>query len=514
MLNRILLVDDSEDVEYQVRNCTSVFSDDVVLEMYDPKCGIPEPSFNWSRYDLILLDFDLGLPKQNGLDWLAQLRQIRKLPPVIMLTAYGTKKLAAEALARGAGGFLDKDKLTPQLFADTVRSVLEKHSTAATVQNLMPGEELTQMFSPEDLRKIQARPAVKKTSPPSPAEREFEQTRAFSGAEIAARTGMHGGTSAESTSAKSVTSSTSAETSKKTGQAPGAGRTATAGTPRSPGPARKIPGADTAISIPGYTIIRKIGEGGMASIYLAERDDDKLKVVLKVLSMHSNMYEPGLLRRFMREYKLIAQIQHPNVVQIYERAFASNFAYIAMEYFSYGDLAERLKQSMDTRTAINYLHQITEGLGAAHAQGIVHRDMKPANILFRSPDSLAITDFGIAKDVESASMVRKQLTMDGELMGTLYYISPEQIQGAEADRRSDLYSLGVIMYKMLTGKHPFVGASPTEVFEAHLHAPIPALPRQFATLQPLLDGLLAKDPDERFQSTDDLLMGLNWQEWS
>ena len=504
MLNRILLIDDSEEVEYQVRNCASILSADVILEMYDPKCGMPESSFNWSRYDLVLLDFDLGLPKQNGLNWLTELRQIRKIPPIIMLTAYGTKKLALEALARGAEGFLDKDKLTPQLFADTVTQALASHSKTEVQRRLASGDEMTQMFSTEDISKIQVRSAPKVAVTPPPAEGAFEQTRAFSGAEVAAIGGKTGETDAAVTTAAPATPSAPAETAKKTGMAAGTGRASTA---------RKSPGADT-IVIPGYTIIRKIGEGGMASIYLAEREDDKLKVVLKVLSMHSNLYEPGLLRRFMREYKLIAQIQHPNVVQIYERAFASSFAYIAMEYFSYGDLAERLKQAIDTRTAIDYLHQITAGLGAAHAQGIVHRDMKPANILFRSPDSLAITDFGIAKDVGSENLVRKQLTMDGELMGTLYYISPEQIQGAEADRRSDLYSLGVIMYKMLTGKHPFTGATPTDVFQAHLHAPIPALPPEFATLQPLLDGLLAKDPDERFQSTDDLLMGLNWQEWS
>ena len=520
MLDRILLIDDSEEMEYQVRNCAGTLSSDVILEMYDPRCGLPEPSFNWSRYDLILLDFDLGLPKQNGLDWLVQLKRIRKLPPVIMLTAYGTKKLAAEALTRGADAFVEKDKLTPQLFSEALKTALENHSKMTLAQGSSPGgEEVTQMFSPEQMEKILSRPAPKEAATPLPDERKFEQTRAFTGVEIATLTGKHSGASTDSTLSKSEDAPSSSFTpAAKTGspavQTRVTGHTTNAHTPRAPAPARKTPGAEATIVIPGYTIIRKIGEGGMASIYLAERDDDKLKVVLKVLSMHSSMYEPGLLRRFMREYKLIAQIQHPNIVQIYERAFASNFAYIAMEYFSHGDLAERLKLEIDTRTAINYLHQITEGLGAAHAQGIVHRDMKPANILFRSPDSLAITDFGIAKDVESDTLIRKQLTMDGELMGTLYYISPEQIKGAEADRRSDIYSLGVIMYKMLTGKHPFVGASPTEVFEAHLHAPIPALPSQFASLQPLLDGLLAKDPDERFQSTDDLLMGLNWQEWS
>jgi DNA-binding response OmpR family regulator/tRNA A-37 threonylcarbamoyl transferase component Bud32 len=518
MLNRILLIDDSEDMEYQVRNCANSMSADVILEMYDPRCGLPESSFNWSRYDLLLLDFDLGLSNQNGLDWLKQFKQNRKMPPVIMLTAYGTKKLKAEALARGADGFMEKDNLSPQIFSETVRNVLEIHGQRSPTQGLLPGDELTQAFSSEQRQKALGNGAKKIMDTGHTQEKEFEQTRAFTGEEIASLTGRHRdrgvgrGTTPAGTAA--VSSVSGEKNAARARPVPEVARSTTARTPHSPAAARKTPSVQAPIVIPGYTIIRKIGEGGMASIYLAERDDDKLKVVLKVLSMQSSMYEPGLLRRFMREYKLIAQIQHPNIVQIYERAFASNFAYIAMEYFSYGDLAERLKTKIDTRTAINYLHQITEGLGAAHAQGIVHRDMKPANILFRSPDSLAITDFGIAKDVESENMVQKQLTMDGELMGTLYYISPEQILGAQADRRSDIYSLGVIMYKMLTGKHPYVGSSPTEVFEGHLNSPIPKLPAQFASLQPLLDGLLAKDPDERFQSTDDLLMGLNWQEWS
>ena len=518
MLNRILLIDDSEDVEYQVRNCATAMSSDVILEMYDPRCGLPEATFNWSRYDLLLLDFDLGLPKQNGLDWLKLFKQNRKLPPVIMLTAYGTKKLKAEALARGADGFMEKDNLTPQLFSETVRNMLETRSKSGPVQGLLPGDELTQAFSTEQMLKARGNALEKNTGTTQSQEKEYEQTRAFTGDEISSFTGRHrdknDGRGTTPAGAAAVSPATGEKNASQTKSVSGAARTATARTPHSPAAARKTPSAPAAIVVPGYTIISKIGEGGMASIYLAERDDDKLKVVLKVLSMQSSMYEPGLLRRFMREYKLIAQIQHPNIVQIYERAFASNFAYIAMEYFSYGDLAERLKLQIDTRTAINYLHQITEGLGAAHAQGIVHRDMKPANILFRSPDSLAITDFGIAKDVESETLIKKQLTMDGELMGTLYYISPEQILGAHADRRSDIYSLGVIMYKMLTGKHPYVGSNPTAVFEGHLNSPVPMLPPQFASLQPLLDGLLSKDPDERFQSTDDLLMGLNWQEWS
>jgi tRNA A-37 threonylcarbamoyl transferase component Bud32/DNA-binding response OmpR family regulator len=493
MLQRILIIDDAEDIEFLVRFCTHAYWPDAILEMYDPRCGLPEKSFNWSRYDLLLLDYELGLTGQNGLDWLAQLVKDDHLPPVIMLTGYASDKLAKKALDSGIDGFLDKNTLTPETFSNTVNSIF----TAIKQGNRRPSDtrvsaEKTEYLSAEDKQRILQSVESKVTD--KPQEEEFEKTRLLPAENNVPETDSV--VKSDETTSQALPSTTTTSS-----------RVTTSSFPQKPRQS-----ADISIFVPGYTISKKIGEGGMASIYLAERDDDKLMVVLKVLSLENND-DSSLLRRFMREYKLIAQIQHPNIVQIYERAFASTFAYIAMEYFSHGDLAERLKRGLDSRTAINYLHQITEGLGAAHAKGIVHRDMKPANILFRSEDSLAITDFGIAKTVES-DQLKRQLTVDGALMGTLYYISPEQIMGKEADQRSDIYSLGVIMYKMLTGNHPYVGSSPTEVFEGHLSAPIPLLPEKFSSLQPLLDGLLAKDPDERFQSTDDLLMGLNWKEWS
>ncbi|HTT07908.1 MAG TPA: protein kinase [Gammaproteobacteria bacterium] len=484
MLQRILIIDDSEDVEVLVRFCAQASWPEAVLEMYDPRCGLPEASFNWSRYDLLLLDFDLGLVDQNGLDWLLQLKSEPRLPCVIMMTGYASEKLAAKAGATGVEGFIDKNKLTPETFAHAVRQAMEAKREA--MKRAVPVGDKTEYISPEDRQKlwppatgpsVKAGPAVQKpaaveerprvppsTVPPKPA------------------------------APKEATATTLARTTTTTQE-----RKA-----RQP--------ADITIMVPGYTVTKKIGEGGMASIYLAERDEDNLKVVLKILSLKQKE-DSVLLRRFMREYKLIAQIEHPNIVQIYERAFASSFAYIAMEYFEHGDLAERLRNRIDGKTAIKYLHQIAEGLGAAHAKGIVHRDLKPANILFRSEHELAISDFGIAKEVESDTL-RKQLTVDGALLGTLYYVSPEQILGGDADQRSDIYSLGVIMYKMLTGKHPYSGNSPAQIFEGHINAPIPLLPPPYTSLQPLLDGLLAKDPNERFQSTEDLLMGINWKEWS
>ena len=479
MVKRALIIDDEEDTEVLIRICMHVHWPDAVLEIYDPKCGIPDTGFDWERYDLLLLDFDLGLTGENGLTWLSRLIRNKHLPPVIMLTSYATDKLSKESISRGADDFLDKSNLSPELFFESVNRAISRFQAnrESLVREIIDNEK-TKLLSTDYINKI------KSDNLPD------EETQLLSIEDYVIRPDDGDEQELETVVHPPVTEKSV--------------RTITAASKRAAQP------DNIRLVVPGYNIIRKVGEGGMASIYLAENDEDKSTVILKVLSLTDNE-SSNLLRRFMREYKLIGQIQHENVVQIYERAFASDYAYIAMEYFEYGDLADRLKQEIDSRTAINYLNQIAKGLGAAHEKGIVHRDMKPANILFRSKDSLAITDFGIAKTDDNKRILDKQLTFEGELMGTIYYISPEQIEGSEADQRSDIYSLGVIMYKILTGKHPYSGNTHNEVFEGHLFAPIPTLPEKYRKLQPLLDGLLAKDPDERFQSTEELIMGLNWE---
>ena len=475
MLQRALIIDDEEDTEVLVRLCMHAHWPEAVLEMYDPKCGMPDTAFDWSRYDLLILDYDLGLKNENGLTWLSTLIRRKDFPPTIMLTSYATDKLAKQSTQSGADEFLDKGTLNPELFFNSVAYARKMYmSKRSSFVGKIINDEKTTVINPDD---VQFENAMVQNQEVDETTREEIETRP----------------TLDHVAEKSLYTLT--------------GKTSTGRTAASK---RAAQPADINLVVPGYRLLDKIGEGGMASIYLAQSDLDGMKVVLKVLSLKDST-NSNLLRRFMREYKLIAQIKHENIVQIYERAFSSDFAYIAMEYFEYGDLAQKLQHEIDSDKAILYLKQIAAGLGAAHEQGIVHRDMKPANILFRSEDSLAITDFGIAKDTETKQMLNKQLTMEGELMGTIYYISPEQIEGAEADQRSDIYSLGVIMYKLLTGEHPYSGKTLNEVFDGHLYAPIPRLPQKYAKLQPLLDGLLAKDPDERFQSTEDLLMGLDWK---
>ncbi|MFT5130655.1 MAG: DNA-binding NarL/FixJ family response regulator, partial [Rhodothermales bacterium] len=190
-------------------------------------------------------------------------------------------------------------------------------------------------------------------------------------------------------------------------------------------------------TVPGYQVLREVGRGGMAIALLARRVEDDEQVILKVLQVDEGD-SAVVLRRFLREFRIAARLEHPNMVKIYERAFASDFAYIAMEYCSGGDLSRKIKAGIEIPTAIDYARKIASALGVAHLAGVIHRDVKPANVLFREDGSLALTDFGIAKAKEAAV----SLTLTNALVGTPYYISPELIKGVEVDHRSDLYSLG------------------------------------------------------------------------
>ena len=249
----------------------------------------------------------------------------------------------------------------------------------------------------------------------------------------------------------------------------------------------------------GYTVLSTIGQGGQAKVYLAERDHDGLRVALKVLDrrMRDN---PVFLERFVREYKLLASLEFEHVARIYDQGFAGDFPYIAMEFLPSGTLAARIHEGMSSRAALRLASQIARALDAIHARGIVHRDLKPANILFRADGRPVIVDFGLAKDLAVAS----NLTLAGQLITTPRYMSPEQCRGEPVDARSDLYSLGAIFYEMLTGHKIFETESPAKLAMLHMSGPIPQLPQQLAGYQPVLDRLLAKRPEQRFQSAREL----------
>jgi serine/threonine-protein kinase PpkA len=247
--------------------------------------------------------------------------------------------------------------------------------------------------------------------------------------------------------------------------------------------------------IRGYRVLHPIGQGGQAMVYLAERAADGRSVALKVLDRQARQ-DAVYLERLKREYQVLAAIDNPYVAKIYDHSFAGELPYIAMEFVPSGTLAGRMRDAMDPRDALRLVAQFAQALEAIHAKGIVHRDLKPANILFRADGRPVIVDFGLAKDAAATST----LTIAGQLLATPRYMSPEQCLNQPVDGRSDLYSLGVIFYEMLSGERMYPSASSASVANMHVNAPVPTLPAHLAAYQPLLERLLAKRPADRFQS--------------
>jgi class 3 adenylate cyclase/tRNA A-37 threonylcarbamoyl transferase component Bud32 len=247
-------------------------------------------------------------------------------------------------------------------------------------------------------------------------------------------------------------------------------------------------------SIEGYRILKKIGEGGMASIYLAA-DATGEPQVLKVMRIMGES-DPDQLQRFIQEFALLAQVKHPNVARIYRQGFSAGHAYITMEYFSRGDLRARIAAGVAHDAAVSYVKQTAAALDAIHEAGIVHRDLKPDNLMLRKDGTLALADFGIAKHVGMFIMD----TAHGEVVGTPYYLSPEQATAQPVDQRCDLYSLGVILYEMLVGRKPYRASTAEALLDLHANAPVPQLPSPHDALQPILDRLMAKNRDERYAS--------------
>src|SRR5258706_1194189 len=252
-------------------------------------------------------------------------------------------------------------------------------------------------------------------------------------------------------------------------------------------------------SIGGYRILHLIGQGGQAQVYLAEREHDGLRVALKVLD-RTLRQDATFLERFVREYKLVESLQNDFVAKIYDQGFAGDYPYLAMEFLPSGTLASRIREGLSSRASLRITSQVARALDAIHSQGIVHRDLKPANILFRPDGRPVIVDFGLAKELGS----KVALTMAGQLLATPRYMSPEQCLGRAVDARSDLYSLGAVFYEMLTGTKLFESESMANLVTAHVHYPVPRLPERLAGYQPILDRLLAKEPDQRFQSGREL----------
>ncbi len=252
-----------------------------------------------------------------------------------------------------------------------------------------------------------------------------------------------------------------------------------------------------------YRIMRKLGSGGMADVYLAEDEELGRRVAIKILN---DKYAPDeqFVERFRREAKNAAGLSHPNIVSIYDRGEAEGTYYIAMEYLDGRSLKELVvaRGPLPIPDAIAATRQVLGALRFAHRKGVVHRDIKPHNVMADADGRLKVTDFGIARAGVS------QMTEAGSIIGTAQYLSPEQARGAPVDQRSDLYSMGVVLYEMLTGQVPFTGESPVEIAMKHLSD----TPRPPSLLRPdippdldmVVLRALAKNPEDRFQTAEEM----------
>jgi DNA-binding NarL/FixJ family response regulator len=258
------------------------------------------------------------------------------------------------------------------------------------------------------------------------------------------------------------------------------------------------------IEVPGYAIVKEISTTNFSSVYLARSEKLRRNVVLKVMSRGAAAREMEDAERFQREYEIISSINHRAIAEIYDFGALPEHQYLAMEYIPCGDLRDRLRNPLSIDESLYYLRSLAEALRVIHIVGILHRDLKPANVMLREDNSPVIIDFGLAR----RSLEDAGTTGAGQVLGSPYYISPEQSRGLRVDARTDMYSLGVMFYEMLTGSRPYNGRTAMAIMAQHAAAPVPRLPENVALQQALVDRLMAKNPDERYASAEELLADL------
>lgn len=255
------------------------------------------------------------------------------------------------------------------------------------------------------------------------------------------------------------------------------------------------PGSGGGLQVPGYRILRPLGAGGMASVYLAVQESLDREVALKVMSPQLAA-DREFTDRFLKEGRITAKLSHRNLVTVFDIGSHQGVYYLAAEFIDGGTLRDLMNLGLTVPQVLDVVADVARALHYAHEKGVVHRDVKPSNILYKADGTVVLADFGIAKAMDTSSTA----TMAGASIGTPDYMSPEQARGEPVDGRSDLYALGVMLFELLIGKPPYDGSDPFAVALAHITQPVPTLPSEFAWLQPVLDGLMAKRAQDRFAS--------------
>ena len=447
---RVLVVDDDRRYGEWLRHhldvlCPEASVSMLNLEEFQRWCA----TFSGRDCDLLMLAAPFGMsPEDPGAHGLALLRRLRDqpaTPAVIALAEEGNELTAVRALQLGAVDYLPKRLLTPERLSTAVRVALRRVERRvarrlASLANLSRDAE------------FHADNGGESTVPPADA-----------GAADAANTGP----------------------------------AAEAGTLQPSGIAALL--TTNSEFIPGYTLRLKIGESEKAVVYLASSVHRGHNVALKV---SKTLRDEAAGRQVLeREYTAIMAVRSPLVVEIYDYGVHGGFEYLAMEYLPRGDLKARIQRGVSEHEALHYVAQIAAALQVVHEAGLVHRDLKPPNVMLRDNDSVALIDFGLARSLDGSTIS----TQTGVLLGSPYYMSPEQAQGEALDARSDFYSLGVICYELLTGQKPYIGGTAMEVLQQHVNAPLPALPADLSRYEPFVTRLMAKSRGERFANAAEII---------
>jgi tRNA A-37 threonylcarbamoyl transferase component Bud32/DNA-binding NarL/FixJ family response regulator len=479
-------------------------------------------------YDIVMLalEFDEGIedPTTDGFDWIRKLRSQPGFPEMIILADGGSELAAIRTLRLGAADYLPKRLLTPPRLQRSIKLTLRAIEKEAQrrAERLAPAGGKPEADKPAE----SLTGSVRVAPPPSHisthtgaslarAASQVVPPKVISSTAIASSLASSPAPAPVRPHVATHTGASLAEAAKAALAAHPAPAPASAEAPKDPA-AMSMPPAVREVKpvapdnhqIPGYTILQKIGESEAAAVYLAIAEDLGHNVALKISKRkHSAGDTSDTGQRsimFQREFEAIAALDHPSIIDLFDYGIHEGVEYLAMEYFPCGDLKARLQNPLTADEAIAFLKEIALSLKVVHEAGIIHRDLKPPNVMLRDDGSVVLIDFGLARSLLSG----EGSTRTGVLRGSPYYMSPEQAQGEPLDARTDLYSLGVILYEMLAGKKPYLGASAIDVLQQHVMAPVPELPVHHLAYQPLLERLMSKSREQRIASCDELLSAL------
>ena len=470
-------------------------------------------------YDIVMLSllFDEGIeePTTDSFDWIRKLRSQPGFPEMIIVAEAGSELSAIRTLRLGAADYLPKRLMTPSRLQRSIKLTLramdkeaqrragrqaqadkppesDKHAETLTgsvkVTQAVPSHISTHTSA------SLAQAAAQLVTPPKAVVSPPAAPTAVAPTLVAPTPAPHVATHTGASLAKAAMAALAAHTP----------RVDTA----KEQPKESKPVAPENHQIPGYAILQKIGESEAAAVYLAIAEDLKHNCALKISKRkHSTSDAADTGQRsimFQREFEAIAALDHPSIIDLFDYGIHEGVEYLAMEYFPCGDLKARLQNPLTADEAIDFLKEIARSLKVVHDAGIIHRDLKPPNVMLRDNGNVVLIDFGLARSLLSGD----GSTRTGVLRGSPYYMSPEQAQGEALDARTDIYSLGVILYEMLSGKKPYLGASAIDVLQQHVMAPVPELPVHHLAYQPLLERLMSKSREQRIASCDELLVVL------